>query len=158
MKRSEYLTKAALIAALYIVLSFVSNLFGLSSGVIQFRLSEALCLLPMFTSAAVPGLAIGCLLTNILCGGIVIDVVFGSLATLAGAYFAYLLREKPVYVAALPTILINAIVIGPVLAFAYGAQEGLIYLMASVALGEFVCAGVLGSLLAAELKKRNFRI
>ena len=79
------LTQGAMIAALYVVLTFIANLAGLASGVIQVRLSEALTILPVFTAAAVPGLAIGCVLANLLTGCAIWDVVFGSLATLIGA-------------------------------------------------------------------------
>ena len=81
-KKTRYMTRAAVIAALYVVLTYLSALFGLSGqNLIQVRLSEALCILPYFTSAAVPGLAIGCLISNILTGAHVLDIVFGTLAS-----------------------------------------------------------------------------
>ena len=80
-----YITKAAFIAALYVVLTELSAQFGLSgTNVIQFRISEALTILPFFTSAAIPGLAIGCFLSNLLTGAAAWDVVFGTAATLDG--------------------------------------------------------------------------
>ena len=88
------LTQGAMIAALYVVLTFIANLAGLASGVIQVRLSEALTILPVFTAAAVPGLAVGCVLANLLTGCAIWDVVFGSLATLIGAVGTRLLRKK----------------------------------------------------------------
>lgn len=92
-KSALFLTQAAMIAALYVVLTYIANLFGLASGVIQIRLSEMLCILPVFTPAAIPGLFIGCLLSNILTGCVIWDILFGSLATLAGAIGTYLLRN-----------------------------------------------------------------
>ena len=80
--KSAFLTQSGVIAALYVVLTLVAKAMGLDSGQIQLRLSEALCVLPVFLPAAVPGLTVGCLLANILCGNIFWDVLFGTLATL----------------------------------------------------------------------------
>ena len=85
-KNVKYLVKAGLIAALYVVLVLV---FSFSSfGPIQFRIAEALTILPFFTSAAIPGLFIGCLIANILGGAVIWDIIFGSLATLVAAYLS----------------------------------------------------------------------
>ena len=83
------------IAALYVVLTMVAAAFSLASGAIQVRLSEALTILPVFTSAAIPGLTVGCVLANLITGCALWDVVFGSLATLIGAVGTYLLKKKP---------------------------------------------------------------
>ena len=93
MKKNRILSiiTAAMIAALYVVLSFVAYALGLSSGAIQLRFSEALTVLPFFTPAAIPGITIGCLLFNLLSGCALLDVLFGSLATLLGALATYLL-------------------------------------------------------------------
>ena len=85
MKRTKTITQAAIIAALYVVLTFVANTLGLARGAIQIRLSEALTILPYFTPAAIPGLFVGCLISNILVGSVLWDVIFGSIATLLGA-------------------------------------------------------------------------
>ena len=99
-KKVLFLTHAAMIAALYVVLTFISNAFGLASGAIQVRLSEALIILPVFTPAAIPGLYIGCLLSNLLCGGCLLDILLGSLATLIGALGARAMRKhKCIYCA-----------------------------------------------------------
>ena len=90
-----YLTRGALIAALYVSLTYASSLFGLSSGAIQFRLSEMLCILPVFMPEAVVGLTLGCLIANLLTGAVVWDIIFGSLATLMGAVGARLLSKLP---------------------------------------------------------------
>ena len=92
-KKVLFLTQAAMIAALYVVLTFIANAFGLASGVIQVRLSEALTVLPFFTPAAVPGLYVGCLLANLLTGGCLLDILVGSLATLIGALGTRALRK-----------------------------------------------------------------
>ena len=89
-KKVLFLTQAAVIAAIYVVLTIFISAFNLASGAIQVRISEALTILPFFTPAAIPGLAIGCLLSNLLTGAAGYDVVFGSLATLLGAVGTYL--------------------------------------------------------------------
>ena len=94
-KIALYTARGALIGALYVVLTLVSALFGLSSGVIQFRISEALCVLPIFMPEAIPGLFIGCIVSNLIAGGVFWDIVFGSIATLIGAILARLLRKLP---------------------------------------------------------------
>ena len=96
-KTTRALTQGAVIAALYVALTYLASLMGLSSGVIQVRLSEALCILPIFLPAAVPGLAVGCLLANALTGAVVMDIVLGPVATLAGALGTRLLRATPAW-------------------------------------------------------------
>ena len=91
MKKINFLTQAAMIAALYVVLTLAINAFGLASGAIQIRVSEALTILPYFTPAAIPGLFIGCLLSNTITGCALFDIIFGSIATLLGAVGTYLL-------------------------------------------------------------------
>ena len=87
--RTQFITKAAIIAALYVVLTGVSAMFNLDKGIIQLRLSEALTILPLFTPAAIPGLFFGCLLSNSLFGALPLDVLLGSIATLIGAIGTY---------------------------------------------------------------------
>lgn len=140
------LTRGALIAALYVGLTYVSTIFGLSSGAIQFRISEALCILPIFMPEAIPGLFIGCILANILSGCVIWDIVFCSIATLIGACVAYMLRKLPakfMWVATLPNMIANMVIVPFVLMYAYGVNEGYFLLALSVGIGEFVC-GVLG--------------
>lgn len=151
-KRIIFLTQAGAVAALYVVLSMISAAFGLSSGVIQVRISECLCVLPLFFSAAVPGLFLGCLITNLLTGAVVWDVVFGSLATLIGAVGTYLLRKKKV-IAVVVYILANVIVVPLVLVYAYQVREAYWLVAASVGIGEIVSAGLLGYLFYMGVKK-----
>ncbi len=149
-----YITKAAFIAALYVVLTELSALFGLSgTNVIQFRISEALTVLPFFTSAAIPGLAIGCLLSNLLTGAAVWDVVFGTAATLIGAVLTYALRRYK-WLAPVPPILANTVIVPFVLRYAYGFAESWWFLALTVFVGEFVCCGILGMLLLFAVNRR----
>ena len=147
------LARGGLIAALYVALTHLAAALGLSSGVIQFRLSEALCVLPIFLPEAIPALTIGCLIANLTTGALIWDVVFGALATLIGAIGAYLLRKLPVPVATLPTVLANAVIVPFVLLWAYMLEGGYFFFMLTVGLGEIVCATILGSLLAKSIKK-----
>ena len=146
------LTIGGAIAALYVVLTLVANAFGLASGAIQVRLSEALTILPCFTPAAVPGLTVGCILANLVTGCAPWDVVFGSLATLIGAAGTYLLRKKPL-LAWIPPVLSNAIIVPIVLQKVYGVPDSFLYLMLTVGAGEVIACGILGLLLYKALSK-----
>lgn len=154
-KNTKFLAHAGMIAALYAALTMVSALFGLASGVIQVRLSEALCVLPIYTVAAVPGVTIGCLVSNILCGGTIYDIIFGTLATLIGAALTYLFRKLP-YLASIPTIISNAVII-PVVLICSGAGgwDMFPYLAATVGFGEVIACGVLGTILVVYLEKHR---
>ncbi len=145
-------TLAAVIAALYVGLTYLANALGLASGVIQIRFSEALTVLPVFTAAAVPGLTIGCFLANLLTGCALWDIIFGTLASLLGAIGTRLLRRF-VWCAPIPPILANTIIVPFVLQMVYGVQDALPYLMLTVGLGEIISCGVLGLLLLATLQK-----
>lgn len=107
MKNKQVLpmVQAALIAAMYVVLTWLANIFGLANGAIQVRFSEALTILPYFTPAAIPGLFVGCVISNTITGAAVWDILFGSLATLIGAFFTYKLRHISKWLAPLPPIL-----------------------------------------------------
>jgi len=151
-KTTNYLAKSGLIAALYIALTAISAALGLASGAVQVRISEALCVLPLFSVSAIPGVTIGCMLSNLLFGGTVYDIVFGTLATFIGAVICYALRKFP-YLASLPTILSNAIIIPLVLILSgLGTWDLLPYFAATVALGEVIACGVFGTLLVYYLK------
>ena len=153
------LTRGAVVAALYTVLTYLATIFGLSSGVIQFRLSEMLCILPLFIPEAVPGLFIGCLVSNMLTPGAEIwDVIFGSIATLIGAVGARLLRrlpEKLIWLSTLPTIIANALIVPPILILVYGVEEAFMFLVMTVGIGELVCAGFGGYFLYRVLKPKE---
>lgn len=151
-KKTKTLVTGAIIAALYVVLTLLANAFGLASGVIQVRISEALNVLVCFTGAAVPGVTVGCLLANLLTGGIVMDVIFGTLASFIGAFGGYLLRKNRL-LALLCPILSNTIIVPFVLKFAYGAPDALWFLFGSVAVGEVISCGILGFLLGHVLDR-----
>ena len=154
--KTIYLTRGALIAALYTALTYVASIFGLSSGVIQFRVSEALCVLPLFMPEAVMGLFVGCILSNVLTGALFWDVIFGSLATLIGTILTRVLRvlpEKLKWLATLPPVISNAVIVPFILIHAYGVPDGYFYLLLTVSVGELVCATGLGTALYYTLKK-----
>lgn len=151
-KKIMYLSQAAMIAALYVVLTLLANALGLANYAIQVRFSEALTILPFFTPAAIPGLTIGCLLSNILTGCAPLDILFGTLATLAGALGTYALRRFE-WLAPLPPILANTIIVPWVLRFAYDIPDAIPYLMATVGAGELISCGLIGMLLLRSLKQ-----
>ncbi len=154
MKKNNvlFLTQAAMIAALYVVLTFLSNIFGLASGAIQIRISEALTILPYFTPVAVPGLFIGCLISNLLTGCALFDVLFGSLATLLGAVGTRLLRRVK-WLAPLPPIVANTLIVPFVLTYVYGLPGGIPYFMLTVGIGEIISCGIFGMILLSVLSK-----
>lgn len=149
-KKTVYITQAALIAALYTVLTMIAAGFDLASGAIQVRFSEALTVLPFLTPAAVPGLTLGCLLSNILTGCALPDVIFGTLATLLGALGTYALREHR-FLCAVPPIVSNALIIPFVLTYAYHIPGGIPLFMLTVGLGELISCMGLGQLLLQVL-------
>lgn len=180
MKRYSalFLTKAALIATLYVGLSLLSDRVGLAGdNVIQCRFSEALTILPAFMAESIPGLYIGCLLTNIIAGGNPWDIALGPIATLIGAVGTFLigravrkiarkpLGERPALrvvaltvMFSLPPIISNAVIIPPILKFAYGFDDAYWFLTATVAAGEIIACGVFGGiLLFALLRNRGTR-
>ena len=156
-KNALYITQAAMIAAIYVLLTYLVNATGLASGVIQIRLSEALCVLPAFTPAAIPGLFIGCLISNLICGAVVWDVIFGSIATLLGAVFTYMLKKKSKWLLPLPPIVANTVIIPFVLTYAYGVPDAIWFSAITVFAGEFISCGVLGMLLYHSLNNPHVR-
>lgn len=150
------MVQAAMIAAIYVVLTFIANAFGLASYAVQVRFSEALTILPYFTPAAIPGLFIGCILANILTGCALPDIIFGSIATLIGAVLTRMLRKNK-WLAPIPPIVANAIIVPFVLLYAYGIKP-LWLSFITVTLGEIISCGVLGMLLLFALKKYAGRL
>lgn len=151
-KKLVFICQAAVIAALYVVLTYVFSAFA--SGVIQVRVSEALTILPAFTPAAIPGLVIGCLLSNTLTGCVLLDIIFGSVATLIGALGSYALRRHT-WLVPIPPIVSNMIIVPFVLRFAYGATDAFPFMMATVGAGEIISCYLLGMILYGALKKAN---
>ena len=154
MKKNQVrnLTFGALIAALYVGLTFVSQVFGLASGAVQLRLSEALTILPLFCPAAVPGLAVGCLLANWLTGCALWDVIFGTVATLLGAIGTRLLKRHKL-LAVLPPIAANTVIVPLLLRYVYELPDAMWYLFLTVFVGELISCGVFGTLLRKLLEK-----
>lgn len=174
-KKVLYLTQAAMIAALYVVLTLIANALGLASGNIQVRFSEALTVLPFFTTAAVPGLYIGCLIANIVTGAALPDIVFGPLATLIGALGTWALGKAAArhqknadtwdggvassqkgtlykWLSPVPPILANGIIIPPVLKYAYGIVP-VWFSAVTVTIGEIISCGIFGLILLFALQK-----
>lgn len=149
-----FLAQGGMVAALYVALTLIASAMGLASGQIQLRLSEALTILPCFFPAAVPGLFVGCLLANLLTGCVLWDVAVGSLATLLGALGTRLLRKNR-WLAVLPPIVSNILLVPPVLVWAYGVEESIPLLMLTVGLGEVLSCGVLGELMYSALDKHR---
>ena len=156
-ERVRFITLSATIAALYVVLTLISAAFGLSSGAIQLRIGEALCVLVAFTPAAIPGLTIGCLISNLIASANILDIVFGTLATFLGALGGYYLRNYK-WLVSLPTVLANTIIVPLVIVYGFGINDMALPLVAlTVGIGEFLSATVLGTALLIVLKKYNFK-
>lgn len=149
-KKVLFVAQAALIAAIYVVLTYFISAFQLASGAIQIRISEALTILPFFTPAAIPGLAIGCFLSNLLTGCLPMDVLFGSFATLIGAVGSYLVRKHK-WLVPLPPVIANIVIVPYVLAYVYGAEGTIPFFMVTVGIGEVISCYVLGSILMNAL-------
>ena len=169
MSRTLVITQAAIIAALYTVLTILASLLGLSSGAIQVRFSEALTILPFFSFVGVPGVTIGCLVSNIVTGCDIFDIIFGTLATFIGAvgtwYIGILFRktEKNLlkFLSALPPIIANTIIVPFVLTYAYHVPDGIPFLMLTVGAGEVISCGILGLILLTALypiRNKVFRV
>ncbi|MBO5336606.1 MAG: QueT transporter family protein [Lachnospiraceae bacterium] len=153
MKKVTFIVHAAVIAALYVVLTLIANALGLANYAIQVRFSEALTILPLFTPAAIPGLFIGCILSNFITGCLLWDIFWGSIATLLGALGTYALRNHKKWMAPLPPILANTIIVPFVLSYVYQFEGSIPYFCVTVGIGEIISCGILGSLLYNTLKK-----
>lgn len=159
-----FMAQASMTAALYIVLTFIANAFGLANYAVQVRFSEALTILPYFTPAAIPGLFIGCLLSNILTGCALPDIVFGSLATLLGSLGTYALRKWK-WCAPVCPIIANMAIVPFVLVYGYGLLiEGMSLIQClgfyclTVGAGEVISCGILGMILLTTLQKYGNRL
>ena len=153
--KPRYLAHAAIIAALYAVLTHMQNILlpGSATWAIQMRLSEALCILAFFTPAAIPGLTVGCLVFNLTyAAALPLDWIVGSLATLCAAWAMHRLRNMPVLGLLMPA-LTNAILVGWELTVYIGGGFGLNALY--VAVGEAAVLLTFGSLLYTSIKKRK---
>ncbi|HAV28051.1 MAG TPA: transporter [Lachnospiraceae bacterium] len=149
-KTATFITHAAAIAAIYVVLTLVFA--PISYGEVQVRVSEALTILPFFTPAAIPGLFIGCIIANATGRSVILDIVFGSIATLIGAFGTYKLRKNR-WLAPLPPIIANTVIVPLVLRYGYGVPLPLPMLMVFIAIGEIISCYVMGELLLTVLLK-----
>ncbi len=153
MKKSLFITQSAVFAALYVVMTVVSNAFGLANGAVQLRISEALTILPAFTPAAIPGVVIGCFISNLMTDGVLMNIIGGTFATLLGAVGTRLVRNHK-HLISLPPIAANTIIVPFIIKYAYGAPGTYWYFAFTVFLGEAICAGIMGTAFAAALRKR----
>ena len=142
--KTAAMVKAAVIAAIYVVLTLFANILGLANGAIQVRLSEAMCVLPIFFPEAIAGLSVGCLLANIITGCFPLDIIFGTIATLIGAIGTYSLKKHN-FLAVLPPIVSNTVIVPIVLRYAYGLGDAWWYMAITVCIGEIISCAVLGS-------------
>ena len=157
-QKIQYITRAALIAALYVALTHLSNILGLANGAIQIRFSEALCVLPFFMPSAIPGLFVGCIIANLTTGAVVWDIIFGSLATLIGAFFASKLKNK--WLIPIPTVIANTIIVPIIVLFCYTDKSAWsipTYLIGVVGVfvGEMISAYLFGIILFSALNKHK---
>ncbi len=154
------LTLAALVAALYAVLSYFGDIFGLTFGPVQIRFAEALTVLPFLFPATAPGLAVGCFIANLLSPYGLTDIIFGTLATAIAAWLT--LKMPRWYLAAVPPIVVNMIILPPMWSWAeVGAVNSAFWAAcgfnaATFALGEILACYVLGTILLAALPKIGY--
>lgn len=148
-----FLAQGAIIAAMYVALTYIFAPISFSE--IQVRIAEALTILPVFTPAAIPGLFLGCLLGNLMGGALIPDVIFGSLATLIGAFFTWKLRNLSPWLAPIPPIVSNTMIVPFVLRYAYLVELPIPLMMLSVCIGEILSCGVLGMLLYFMLNRKR---
>lgn len=149
MKKSNIneLTFGALIASIYIVLTVISNFSGLANSFIQLRLSECLNVFASFGMYNVIGLSIGCLISNILIGANIFDIVFGTLATLIGAIGTYYISKRWKKLISFPPIISNMLIIPLVLRYAYALPNTYLYFVVTIGIGEIITSGILGMLI-----------
>ena len=161
-KKIEFIVTGALIAAAYVGLTFLSNVFSLAYGPVQFRISEVLTLLPVFTAAAIPGVTVGCFIANIASFNL-LDMLFGTAATLIAAILTYFLRNIKFkglpLLAMLPPVIINAVVVGLEIAFFFLPEGysfmGFVISALQVGLGGLAVCYVLGIPFYMIIKKHN---
>ena len=158
-KTTLFIVQAAIIAAMYATLTILQNVLlpGSASMAVQFRVSEVLTILALFTPAAIPGLTLGCLISNLVTGCALPDIIFGSLATFIGAIGSYALRKNR-YLCSVPPVISNALIIPFILTYAYHIPGGIPFFMLTVGLGEVISCMVLGQILLTVLNPIRHRI
>ena len=158
--RTKSIVKAAIIAALYVVITGVFAPISFGHNIFQLRVSEALTILPMYTSAAIPGLFLGCLISNFIFGGSlgIIDLVLGALATLVAAILTYKLRKKGKIIALIPPVVVNALVVGTYLKCLLFNDLSVFVTIGWTALGQIIACYVLGMLFGAGLDRYDDKL
>lgn len=157
---TKSITKIAVIAAIYAAMTLMPGLNALAYKEIQFRVSEVMTVLPIFTPLAIPGLTIGCLLSNIISPIGAPDMVFGTLASFLAALCSYLLRNKPKALAVLPAVISNGLIVGWMITFFYahpstGFMTVMLFNMLTVAAGEAAVCYILGLPFAIYINKHR---
>lgn len=155
-EKTKAMTRCALVGAMYVVLTLLSNVLGLASGAVQLRVSEALCVLPSFSPATSWGLFVGCIISNLITGCNVFDIIFGSLATLIAGLITAKIKNK--YLAPIPTVVANTIVVPLVIILTYTKElsaSAYFITLLGVFAGEVLSAYVLGIILYGALKKKS---
>jgi len=179
--KKVFIVQTIIIAAAYVVLTIIADMFGMAKNIVQFRISDALCVLPYFTPAAIPGLFFGCLIANsivigppagpgviqelITTGTVSIanmpylyDIIFGSLATLLGAIGAYLLRKYK-FVVAIPPVIFNTVIVVLLFQYAYRYEDTSMFkCFCTVGVGELVSCGLLGTALILALEDNKEKL
>ena len=155
---TRYLTRAAVIAALYVVLTYLAGLMNLAYGPVQFRFSEALTVLPFLFPEAVPGLFVGCVVSNLISPYGALDLVVGSAATLLAALWTAKCGRR--WFAPMPPVVANAVLVGAMIAwyeagFGAGFPLAFAYNALTVGLGELVVCYALGLPLLKVLENRG---
>jgi len=168
IKRVRFICLAAIIAAMYVALTYLAMALGLDKNAVQIRFSESLIVLAFITPAAIPGLYVGCLLANILTACDPLDILIGPLATLIGAVGAYLIgkmRNKKLsrWLCTIPNIIANTIIVTIVCYICYTAPEAqtlsiIPFYAITIAVGEVISCGVLGSILLFSSEKTFKRL
>ncbi len=152
------LTRGALIAALYTAISLLLAPISMGFGGVDLRIAEAFTVLPILLPEAVPALFIGCLLTNIFAGGMLLDILLGSLATLLAALCTRKLRERPIWLAVLPPVVFNMLIVGPMVHFLYAPAIPLVACILSVGAGQAIACYALGIPLLLAVRKLPERL
>lgn len=145
--KNRYIIQASVIAAIYYVLTVI--LKPISYGAVQFRLSEAMTILPFYMPEAIPGLFLGCLLANVFGGLGLVDIVFGSLTTLIAAYLTSKMPNK--YLAVIPPILLNAFIVS--IWVSKITNMPYVVTVGTIGFGEFVSAGIAGIILSTIFER-----
>lgn len=168
IKRVRFICLAAIIAAMYVALTYLAMALGLDKNAIQIRFSESLIVLAFITPAAIPGLYIGCLLANILTACAPLDILIGPLATLVGAAGAYLIgrmsnKRLARWLCTVPNIIANTIIVTIVCYICYTAPEAqtpsiIPFYASTIAIGEVISCGILGTILLFSAEKTFKRL